>query len=158
MSALAIWVLWVVIGVVCVTIEVFTPSFFIMWFGIGAFAGALVSLFSGSFLFQFLAFIVVSTLLVVFTRPLAKKITGRPARKAAVDGLIGTNGLVIEDVDPETGKGLVRVGSDIWRARSADGISKISVGRRVRVVSVEGTHLIVEEHRREPFHAEKGGE
>lgn len=55
-------------------------------------------------------------------------------------------------------KELVRVGNDIWKVRPADGTPKISVGCRVRVVNVEGIHLIVEEHRHELFHAEKGGE
>lgn len=158
MSELATWIVWVVVGVVCLIIEIFTPSFFIMWFGIGAFAGAVVSFLSESFLLQFLTFIVVSTILVIFTRPLAKKMTGKPARKAAVDALIGSDGLVIEEIDPVSGKGLVRVGSDVWRARSADGSSTISVGRRVRVVNVDGTHLLVEEQRREPFHPEEGGD
>jgi len=154
------WMFWTILGVVCVIIEVVTPSFFILWFGIGAFISALMSLFMKSVTLQVLVFAAVSAVLVIFTRPLGKALVGRATKKAGVDALVGNEGVVIEEVNPDTGKGLIRVGSDVWRARPSNGSSMISVGRRVRITGVDGTHLIVEEVKREPFHSqqEKEGE
>src|SRR5205085_8633980 len=39
-----IWIIWVVLGVVLMVAELFTPGFVLLWFGIGAIAAALMSL------------------------------------------------------------------------------------------------------------------
>jgi len=67
-------IFWLILGVLFLIAEIFTPSFFIMWFGIGAFAAMLVAfLFENSVLYQSIAFILVSLILVLFTRKLAQK-------------------------------------------------------------------------------------
>jgi len=117
-----------------------TPTFFFMWFGLGALI-ALVSVFFYPHPWLSVAiFIASSAILVILSRPLAEKISGKQSRKAASDGLIGERGIVIEEIDPLKNKGKVRVGSDIWRAVSSEKIEKNSW---VRVEKIEGVHLIV---------------
>jgi membrane-bound ClpP family serine protease len=59
------------------------------------------------------------------------------------DSLAGKEGIVNVPVDAGTLSGKVQIGSMEWSARSAG--APIGKGKRVRVVSSEGVHIIVEE-------------
>ena len=72
--------------------------------------------------------------------PFAKKITKEPPRKAVSDRLVGKQGIVIEDVLPDTG-GVVKVEGDVWRAVSPKMIEK---GGKIIVKKVESVKLHVE--------------
>lgn len=60
---------------------------------------------------------------------------------SATDGLIGALGTARERLDPQ---GYVRVGSELWRARLAEGHAPIESGGAVRVVAVDDLTLRVE--------------
>jgi len=49
---------------------------------------------------------------------------------------------VLERIDNVKNSGSVRLGKEEWRASSESG-DPISAGKKVEVVKVEGTHLIV---------------
>ncbi len=55
--------------------------------------------------------------------------------------LIGREGIVLTDVLPNSLKGKVRIGSEVWSARSP---VFIPAGTRVRVISGEGVSILVE--------------
>lgn len=63
-----------------------------------------------------------------------------PPVTESYEGLIGKTGIVVETVKPESIEGKVRIGSDVWSATSD---IVIEPGVKVRVVGVEGVHLIV---------------
>ncbi|HOJ89141.1 MAG TPA: NfeD family protein [Pseudothermotoga sp.] len=136
------FVVWLIFGVIFVIGEIFTPTFFLFWFGIGAFVASAVSVAFGT-LIQVITFIVVSGLLVILTRPLTKKLTKEQPRKIHVDEIIGKIGSVVETVNNEQGKGLVKIDGDIWRAYSKDD-SIIQEGEKVKILRVEGAHVVVE--------------
>lgn len=136
------FVVWLIFGVIFVIGEILTPTFFLFWFGIGAFVASAVSITFGT-LVQVITFIVVSGLLVILTRPLTKKLTKEQPRKIHIDEIIGKIGSVIETIDNEQGKGLVKINGDMWRAYSNDD-SIIQEGERVKILKVEGAHVIVE--------------
>jgi membrane-bound serine protease (ClpP class) len=54
------------------------------------------------------------------------------------EALIGKTGVVVSELAPE---GKVRVNSEVWTARVADGV--VRAGEQVRVLSVEGVTLRV---------------
>ena len=54
------WILWLILGIALIVAEIFTLGFFLLWFGIGAIAAALVGLLGGGIFLQFLAFAIVS--------------------------------------------------------------------------------------------------
>lgn len=136
------FVVWLIFGVIFIIGEILTPTFFLFWFGIGAFVASAVSVAFGTIV-QVISFIVVSGLLVILTRPLTKKLTKEQPRKIHIDEIIGKIGLVIETIDNEQGKGLVKINSDTWRAYSNDD-SVIQEGEKVKILKVEGAHVIVE--------------
>ena len=59
------------------------------------------------------------------------------------DSLVGMEGQVKVPVDATTITGKVMLGSTEWSARSTGGT--IIVGKKVKVVSSEGVHIVVEE-------------
>jgi len=134
---------WVAVAVAFFAFEIFTPSFYLMWFGVGALAAGLVSfLFPGFDLWvQSVVFIAVSLLLVMLSRPISDRITKKPPVDAMFDALIDKTALVVEDLDSDKNKGRVRVNKEEWRAEAGE---RIYVGEKVRVLRVEGTHLVVE--------------
>jgi inner membrane protein len=66
--------------------------------------------------------------------------THRPLSSTSA-GFVGEQGVVTVDIVPDTLKGKVRIGSEIWSARAA---VPIPAGARVRVVHGEGVSLTVE--------------
>ena len=59
------------------------------------------------------------------------------------DSLIGKEGRVLRDVDPNTLAGKVMIGTTEWSAHSKGPI--IPAGKKVRVIDSEGVHIVVEE-------------
>lgn len=132
--------IWILIAAICFIGELITAGFFILWFGVGASVAAVLSYLGFSETTQFIAFILVSIILLALSRPFAKKITqGMPTKKAASDRLIGEKGVVIEDISLKNG-GVVRISGDTWRAISDQ---EIKEGTSILVEKIEGVKLIV---------------
>jgi membrane protein implicated in regulation of membrane protease activity len=59
------------------------------------------------------------------------------------DSLVGREGRVTKEIDPHSISGKVMIGTTEWSARSKG--PKIPVSAKVRVVSSQGVHVVVEE-------------
>ena len=57
---------------------------------------------------------------------------------AGLSDMIGLQGEVVKPLAPE---GVIRIGSELWRAKTTD--RKINVGKRITVVEQDGLKLIV---------------
>ncbi|MCX7654195.1 MAG: NfeD family protein [Fervidobacterium sp.] len=134
---------WIIFGVILMVIEIFTPTFFIFWFGLGSLAAAVVAYFYENTLFELLTFVIVSGILVLSTRKLAKKISGEEIRSINVDEIVGKEAVVIEKIDNKLSKGVVKVGGDMWRAVSFDDKVTFEQGEFVVIEKVEGAHVVV---------------
>ncbi|AKI98102.1 NfeD family protein [Kosmotoga pacifica] len=134
---------WMIFGVVLLLIEILTPTFFFLWFSIAAFLSGILAMFELNLGWQVSAFAIVSTLLVIFTRPIAKKITGESPRKVYVDELKNSVGKVIQDIDSKMGTGIVKISGESWRAVSVDPDRIIKEGEEVLIERVEGTTVYV---------------
>ncbi|HIH62484.1 MAG TPA: NfeD family protein [Methanobacteriales archaeon] len=130
---------WIIIGAVCLIGEMLTTGFFLLWFGVGAFAAAALSYLGFNFTIQFITFLLVSTVLVGISRPFASRVSREPERRAVADRLIGQTAIVIEDF--EDYEGLVKFDGETWRAKSPD---KIKKGDKVTIKAIDGVKLIVE--------------
>lgn len=135
---------WVWLGLAAILIvgEIFTTGFFMLPFGLGAAVAAGLAFVKVPLPWQWVAFLVVSAVLLLSLRRFADRVTHEPPEKVGVDRLIGKQGVVIEDVEPGDGSGRVRIQREEWRA-DASGAQTISVGSRVTVERISGTHLIV---------------
>jgi membrane protein implicated in regulation of membrane protease activity len=136
------WI-WVGLTAIFVVGEIFTAGFFLFPFAIGTGVAAIITLLGAPSWAQWVSFVVLSGIMVFFSRRFAEKFTKEPPEKVGVDRLIGETAIVTEPIDPLTDSGRVRVKKDHWRATSADD-SKIDKDATVKIVRVEGAHLVVE--------------
>jgi membrane protein implicated in regulation of membrane protease activity len=135
------WV-WIGMALFFLLAEVFTAGFVLACFGIGALAAAIPAFLGFGLVWQLLVFIIVSTVAVLFSRRFADRVTGDQPQGLGVDRVLGKRALVIEDIDPHSPSGRVRVDVEEWRADSESG-SAISKGTTVEVLAVNGTRLRV---------------
>ena len=137
----AIW--WVLVALVLFLIEVITPGlFFFACLAAGALLAALVSWLGVAPVWAWTTFFGSSTALVLIVAPLARRWMKRmPLHPVGLDALAGQRARVIEALDPETGKGQVRLENGaLWRAM-ADG--PIPMDTWVQILEVTGTRLRV---------------
>ena len=132
---------WLVVAIIFFIGEMFTVGFFLLWFGIAAVFAAISAFFGiADEITQWAIFLITSAVLVLLTRPFAKRITKKAPREATVDALIGKKAMVIETIDSSKSTGIIKLKGDEWRAE-ADEV--IPVGEKVEIVSIEGTHAVV---------------
>lgn len=136
-------VIWLVAGVLLAIAELFTLDFVLVMLAGGAFAAALAGLFDASVPIQVLIFGVVSTLGLVAVRPAIKKRLHRGAEPATmgVEAIEGTEATVIEQV--AEGRGMVKIGGELWSARPYDSTQIMEPGDQVRVIEVKGATAMV---------------
>ena len=90
----------------------------------------------------FLTAVVVSVALIAVVRPIATRHSAqRPQLATGVDALKGKQAVVLERVDGSGGR--IKLGGEIWSARSLDTSSAYEVGQEVDVVEIEGATAIV---------------
>jgi membrane protein implicated in regulation of membrane protease activity len=137
------WWQWIVGGIVLVMLELVIPSFFVIWFGLGAIIVGLLLLVAPGLPLaaQVLLWAVASVAMTVLWFRVFKRIKAKTLAGTA-DSAIGEIGLLVSTVAPFT-RGKVRfqrpiLGLEEWPC-SAD--AEISVGARVKIVSVEGSFV-----------------
>jgi membrane protein implicated in regulation of membrane protease activity len=139
------WVWWLVAAGVLALVEVTTLSLVCAMFAGGALAAAVVDLIGGdrnTLLLQVVAFVVVSVGLLGVIRPVAKRhLHHTPAIATGVAALIGSRAVVLERVDRDTGR--VRIGGEVWSARSYDGETVLEPGQSVDVIRIDGATALV---------------
>ena len=133
-------IIWLVFGAILFITEMLTPSFFLVWFGIGAVVAGIGAFLGLGFGGQWILFFAVSFPLTLLSRRFAKRITKESPIKSNIDEYIGEKAVVLENIDPLENKGLVRVKKEEWRADAEECIPK---GTVVEVVGYEGVHLKV---------------
>lgn len=138
-----IGIIWMAIAILFATAESFTLGLTFIWFSGGALLAMIVSFLGLPLFVQVLAFIIGSSLMLIYTRPAAVKIFKIGATKTNVDSLIGKEGIVIKELEPFS-MGQVNVKGQIWSAKP-DGESTIAEGQTVEVVRIDGVKLIVKE-------------
>lgn len=136
------WWIWIVLAVLFAISEIFTAGFFILWFGIGAAVAGILALLGVGIVWQWVAFVVVSGLLVAVTRTFAERFTKKQPPGIGADRFIGKIGVVLEDINNIENTGRVRIDKDEWRADS-ENEEIIGKGTKVIVTSLDGTHLVV---------------
>jgi len=140
------WWTWIVGGIALILAELAIPSFFVIWFGLGALlVGLLALLLPGLSLTAQLAIWTAASLAMVFLWFRVFKPGFHKTRIGTSAGeAVGEIGLLVSAVAPfERGKVRFQrpvLGSDEWVC-VAD--VSIAAGERVKVVAVEGSFLTV---------------
>ncbi|MBN2460847.1 MAG: NfeD family protein [Candidatus Cloacimonetes bacterium] len=135
------WAVWIMIGIICMIVEIFTPGFLFMSFGIGAILTGVFSIFIDNITIQILLFTVITFLVFVNLRRLSKRLISENTPETNIFALRGKSGIITKGI-PVDGRGYVKIGGEEWSAVSEDG-KDIACGEKVQVVSFEGNKLIV---------------
>lgn len=141
-----VWWHWVVLGIVLTLLELAIPSFFVVWFGVGAALTGLVLLafpllpLGG----QVLVWTLASLAMVWAWFKVFRKDAVRTRVGQSTGQLVGEVGLVTREVRPFQA-GEIRfqkpmLGADTWNCRSE---VDLKVGERARVLAVEGNIVTV---------------
>ena len=135
-------VIWLVAGVLLAIAELFTLDFVLIMLAVGAFAAGVVGLVLPVPV-QVVAFAAVSVLGLVAVRPAIKRHLHRGADPAVMgmDAIEGAEATVVEEI--AEGRGMVKIGGELWSARAYDAIQVIEAGAQVRVVEVKGATALV---------------
>ena len=136
--------MWLIFLIVCIVVELATMGLTTVWFAGGALVAVIAAALGAKTWLQVVLFVVVSLVLLIFTRPIAVKYFNKERFKSNVEGLIGKQAIVVGEISNLEGVGQVTVGGQEWSARSADDDVRIPVGTVVIVKEVNGVKLIVE--------------
>ena len=139
-------VIWLIIAVVLAVVEIGTVALVSVWLVFGALAGMVCAMLELELWVQILAFVIVSAVLLICTRPLVKKFLLTKETRTNADRLLEENGVVLETINNLLPSGQVKVLGQIWTARSEDG-SVIEEGALVEVKKISGVKLIVKKAR-----------
>ena len=137
-------IIWLALMAVLLIIEIMTLGLKTIWFAAGAlfaFLPALLGLNQG---IQIGVFVVVSVVLLFFTRPWAVKYLNTRTVKTNTEALVGKSARVIADINNLKSEGQVVINGLEWTARSSDDTIIFRTGDVVTVVGIEGVKLIVE--------------
>ena len=133
------WLIWLSAGIILAILEVFTPGFFIVGIGVSLAITALPAAMGLLFWVQLLVCGVMILIFFLLVRPLVMKIPHSDSKKTGTAALMGEEGIVVETITRIEG-GRVKVGGEVWKAKSDETIEKDSL---VIVTGVEGVTLNV---------------
>jgi membrane protein implicated in regulation of membrane protease activity len=134
------WV-WTGLAVFLSVAEIFTAGFFLLPFGIGAAAAALLAWLGIGLVLQWLTFIVISIVALVGLQRFIRKQDRDQLQDIGANRYLRRQAVVLETVDPIQGTGRVRVESEEWRAVTEG--ETIPAGVQVIVTGVRGSRLVV---------------
>ncbi len=137
------WYIWLIAAGIFFVGEIITVGFLIFWLGVGALLAMLISFITESVLIQIATFVISSTILILFTKPLAKRITKSDNIVTNSSSLINKNGIVLSEINTLEGTGQVKVCGEIWSAKTERNIN-IQEGTQIKVLKIDGVKLIVE--------------
>jgi membrane protein implicated in regulation of membrane protease activity len=138
------WVWWIITAGVLAVGEIATVGFFLGPVAVAAVLAAVVALVGGGLALQCLVFIAASIASLAVLRPLARRHLRTPSRlRSGTAALVGAPALVLERVDVNGGQ--VKIGGEIWSARSYDEDEVIEPGARATVMQIDGATALVAE-------------
>ena len=139
---MAAWVVWAVAAAALAAGEAATAALVLGPLALAAAIAAIVAAAGAGVVAQALVFIVASVATLGLLRPIALRHMKQPPHvRTGAAALIGTSATVLEQVDRDGGR--VKIGGEIWSARSYDEDQVIEPGDRVEVLKIDGATALV---------------
>lgn len=140
---------WLVAIVVFTAIELNTMALTTIWFAGGALAAFFAAFAGFSIKTQLVVFLIVSMVMLVFTRPFASKFFNKGTVKTNAAELIGKKARVTAEINNSLSQGAAVVNGQEWTARTEDDDVTIPVDSMVLIKDIRGVKLIVEQIKEE---------
>lgn len=142
-------IIWIILFIVLLLIELFTVGLTTIWFAIGALAAAAANALGAGLIVQIIVFLVISVILLIFTRPLAAKHLNKKRIKTNYESKIGEIIRITEKVDNINQSGKSVVDGQEWTVRTKTDSEILEKGDLAKIVSISGVKLIVEKYQEE---------
>lgn len=136
------YISWLIAFIAFIGLELVTMGLTSIWFGLGALVACIAAFFGAPTFAQFLLFVIVSTVVLVFVRPFALKYVNKKTEKTNVEAMAGKTGRVSVQINNIEGTGEILVDGLEWTARTEDD-TILNVGDLVTIVRIEGVKAIV---------------
>lgn len=134
--------LWTIFAIVLAIGEMFTAGFFLLPFAIGGASAAVLGWIGAPVIAQWLVFFGVSIISLVYLRRFIGRQDEGEQPRVGANRWVGSEGVVLQGIDPHSGAGMVRILNEEWRATA---LGTIPAGKRIVVTDVDGARLIVEQ-------------
>ena len=138
------WVAWAVVAAILAAGEAATAGLVLGPIAIAAAVAAIIAAAGAGIAIQIVAFAVASIGSLAVLRPIATRHLHTPAQiRTGTAALIGARATVLERVDGNGGR--VKIGGEIWSARTYDEDRVIEPGAKVDVLKIDGATALVAE-------------
>ena len=139
-----VWVIWLIAAGILGVGEMHQGGFYLAPFALGAAIAAIVSLLGAGAAVSAVVFVAASAIVFATLRPLARRHRQLPPSiRTGAAALIGRPAIVLERIANNEGVGCVRIGGEVWTARSYDDDEVFDAGERVEVVEIRGATALV---------------
>jgi len=138
------WQVWVILAGIFVIFEMIIPTdFLVFWLGMGSLVAAVTSIFVDNITVQITVFVISSIAFIFCTKPFVRKMLKNSANISTnAYSAIGKSGIVISDIDPISGKGQIKIGNEVWSAKT-NGQKIIKKDTLIKVDSIDGVKAVV---------------
>lgn len=142
-------IIWLGLLVIFLVVEIATVGLTSIWLAGGALAALILDIAGLNIWWQVGVFIVVSFILLVFTRPFAVKYINSHHEKTNYEGIIGKVVRITEKVDNLQNTGTAVVNGLEWTTRTESDGEILNPGDLAKVVNISGVKLIVKKYEEE---------
>jgi membrane protein implicated in regulation of membrane protease activity len=136
------WLIWLLAAGVLAAAEAASLTFVLIMFAGGALGASITAAAGGSVLLQCIVAIVATLALLGGVRPVARRhLTAGTGTTTGSDALVGTEAIVLSEVDAHDGR--IRLNGGEWTARAYDETQVLPAGTVVRVMKITGATAVV---------------
>jgi membrane protein implicated in regulation of membrane protease activity len=138
-----LWETWLALSIGLGLAEMFSLDLILAMLAAGAVIGMVAALLGLPVFVQVLAALAASTAMLAFVRPaFVKRLHGGPELSLGHGKLVGTRGLVTEEI---TGlaPGRIKAGGELWTALPYDENLRIAPGETVEILQIKGATAYV---------------
>lgn len=135
--------IWLGIMILFLIIEAATVGLFTIWFAAGALAALIAYALGVGSTGQIIVFFVVALVLMIFTRPLAKKYVNPNKIRTNYEDVVDKTVKITQRVDNINGTGTAVLNGQEWTARAQCDDIVLTEGDLAKVVAIEGVKLIL---------------
>ena len=136
-------IIWLSALIFFVIVEAMTVQMLCIWFAAASLVSLILALFRAPEWAQIVVFCVCTALLLLFTRPIVKRLMKKPETRTNADRIIGMSAIVIHEINNEIAEGQIKVAGQVWTARTLDG-EVFPIDTKVVICSIDGVKAIVE--------------
>jgi membrane protein implicated in regulation of membrane protease activity len=135
------WQLFIVVGIVFIIIEIFTPVVFFLNLALASFLTAILAFFIVDWNILIPVFAVSSLVFLLFLRPILVRTKKNGEKTGVEEKYIGKIAKVTDTITLNSG--VISIYNERWEARSNSG-EEISIGSEVKIIRNESLLLYVE--------------